>query len=215
MTEGQPKNGRKTWTLIAVVVILALLLFTIIVFAIIAWQLRPVSTLPSEIVSSPAPQYLQYPSGSGNISRIFLVSATSTFGKYPFASAVSPAAGSTPVIKEGDTCLIINATIRNDYTLEDLPPNQMGTTYYANGTSVNTETAHAYVFLTAQIYDKQGTVINAVDVTPPYDSAGLSGAYVSLQSGENASLTMYFATSRQDISYFEVIVRYVGSFPPP
>ena len=103
-------------------------------------------------------------------------------------------------------------TIGNDYTLENLPPNQV-TVYYSNGTAVP-KSAHTYVFLTATVYDKQGNTIQATDVTPPY---GLSngGGYASLQSGQNATLTIYLATSRKDIDHFEIVLRYIGPSPPP
>jgi hypothetical protein len=116
------------------------------------------------------------------------------------------------VIKEGNPCFIINATIRNDYTIENLPPNQI-TMYFANGTAAP-KSAHAYALLTAKIYDKQGNVIQATDVTPPYGLAN-GGAYASLDTGQNATLTMYFATSQKNVDHFEIVLRYVGSLPPP
>jgi hypothetical protein len=147
-------------------------------------------------------------------SSIFLVSATSAYGTYPFKSAVSPRPGSTSAIQEGDPCFIINATIRNDYTLENLPPNQMGTEYFANGTAANIPSVGAYVFLTASIYDKQGRIVQATDVTPPYGYPS-GGAFVYLQSGENATLTIYLATSQHDINHFDIIIRYIGVIPLP
>ena len=161
----------------------------------------------SAAVEPPASSYLDN-------SSVFLISATSQYGVYPFASAVSPISGSAPVIQKGDPCFIINATIRNDYTLENLPPNQVGTEYNANGTATNTPATNVYVFLTASIYDKQGKIIQATDVTPPYGYPS-GGAFVNLQSGENATLTIYLATSRQDIDHFDIILRYIGTIPLP
>ena len=191
--------------------ILLVIIVAVSVATVISYQLTQKSKVnvgsSSAVVEPAAPSYLDN-------SSIFLTSATSAYGPYPFASAVSPKLGSTPVIQKGDPCFIINATVRNDYTLENLPPNQEGTTYYANGTATNTPSADVYVFLTASIYDKQGRIIQATDVTPPYGYPS-GGAFVNLQSGANATLTIYLATSQQDIDHFDLIIRYVGVIPLP
>jgi hypothetical protein len=189
--------------------ILLTMIIAVTVGVVVFLQLTEKSTISitpaSAVVEPPAPGYI------GN-SSIYLVSTSSFYGPYPFASAVGPPPGSTPVIKEGNPCFIINATIRNDYTLENLPPNQV-TLYYSNGTA-ESKSAHVYAFLTAKIYDKQGNVIQATDVTPPYGFWN-GGAYASLGSGQNETLTMYFATSQKNVDHFEIVLRYVGSLPPP
>jgi hypothetical protein len=191
---------------------LAILLATIIIVAVgvvVSRQLiekTSLSATPSSAAVEPAALgYL------GN-SSIYLISATASYGPYPFASAVGPPPGSSPAIEEGNPCFIINVTIRNDYTLKSLPPNEV-TQYYSNGTAVE-PTASAYVFPTATIYDKQGNIIKATDVTPPYGFWN-GGAYASLQSGQNATLTIYLATSHKDVNHFEIVLRYVGNIPPP
>jgi hypothetical protein len=194
--------------------ILAILLACIVAIAIGAvtyWELNEKAgaiLVPSTAIVEPA-----IDSYIGN-SSIYLILATSFYGPYPFASAVGPQPEASPVIKEGNPCFIINVTIRNDYTLENLPPNQVGTEYYANGTTTNEPSASVYVFLTARIYNKQGNVIQATDVTPPYGFNN-GGAYASLQSGENATLSMYLATSQKDIDHFNIVLRYVGNIPLP
>ena len=193
------------------ITVLLVIIIGVTVGTVVSYQLTKKSMAvvgpSSAIVEPAASSYLHN-------SSIFLLSATSAYGPYPFASAVSPKPGSTPVIQKGDPCFIINATIRNDYTLENLPPNQAGTVYYANGTATNTPSESVYVFLTASIYDKQGRIIQATDVTPPYGYPS-GGAFVNLQSGENATLTIYLATSQQSISHFDLIIRYVGVIPLP
>jgi len=189
-----------------------MIIIAITVGVVVFLQLTEKSTAGTSPVS-PASADAQ-PSVPGYIgnSSIFVVSASSFYGQYPFASAVGPPPGSTPVIKEGNPCFIINATVRNDYTLENLPPNQV-TLYYSNGTA-EPKSAHVYAFLTARIYDKQGNVIQAIDVTPPYGFWN-GGAYATLASGQNATLTMYFAASQKNVGHFEIILKYVGSLPPP
>ena len=95
--------------------------------------------------------------------------------------------GSTPGIKKGDSCFIINVTIRNDYSAENpLPDHNL----------YNISNPEANVYLTAQIFNTQGQ-IKATDVTPPYPTVPLDGAYTSLASGENATVTIYLATSHK------------------
>ncbi len=118
---------------------------------------------------------------------------------------------SQPIIHKGDQCLIINATVRNDYTLEN-PPSNQAAIYHLNGTASDT-TATAVVTLTAHAFNQQGQV-NATDVTPPYPMGGLRGATEPLDSGENTTLTIYLATSNQDITRFEIIPQFIGTTPP-
>ncbi len=162
-------------------------------------------TPSSAVVEPAAPSYI------GN-SSIYLISAVSSFNPYPFASAVGPQPGSTPVIEMGKQCFIVNLTVRNDYAANNLPPNEQPM-YYANG-SVIKPTGSVYVFLTVKLYDKQGNVVQAIDVSPPYGLPN-GGAYDSLQSGQSGTLTIYMATSQKDIDHFGVVLEYVGNTPPP
>ena len=191
---------------------LAILLTTIIAVALgatiyaLGIEKPKIGITPSSAVVEPAaPDYI------GN-SSIFLISATSSFGPYPFVSAVGPQPGATPVIEKGNRCFIVNLTVRNDYAVNNLPPNETPL-YYANG-SVVKPTGSVYVFLTVKLYDKQGNVVQAIDVTPPYGLPN-GGAYDSLQSGQGGTLTIYMATSQKDIDHFGVVLEYVGNTPPP
>jgi len=156
-------------------------------------------TPSSAAVEPPGPGYI------GN-SSIYLISATSSYGPYPFASAIPPQPSATPVIEKGNQCFIVNLTVRNDYTLDNLPPNQMQQTE---------PSASVYVFLTVRLYDKAGNNIQAIDVTPPYDEPPFPGAYAPLQSGQNATVTIYMAISQKNIDRFGVVLEYVGNIPPP
>jgi hypothetical protein len=161
--------------------------------------------LPTPVNNPPpiepvAPQYLPC---NGNESSIFLVSATPSLGPYPGPSVKQM--GNTPGIKKGDPCFIINVTVRNDYSSRNPPPFQ---------NIYNVTNPDAYIFLTAQIFNSQGQV-NATDVTPPYPPVPYPGAYTSLSIGENATVTIYLATSHRDITSFKIILEYVGVLPPP
>ena len=184
--------------LIALAVSLIVLAASIFVF--LSLSLSPVSTPTVANVEPVAPHYLPY---NGNGSRIFLVSATPTYGSYPGPSVSQM--GSMPGVHKGDPCFIINVTIRNDYSAENPLPDQ---------SIFNMSNPDANVYLTAQIFNTQGQ-INATDVTPPYPGVPFSGAYTSLASGENATVTIYMATNHRDIDHFEIILEYVGSVPAP
>jgi hypothetical protein len=82
------------------------------------------------------------PSQDGENSRIFLVSATSTYG-----------------VHDGQNSLIINATLRNDYSAQQLPPD--ASSYPEPGT--------AYFILHTTLFDTKGTQINASEITDPHD----------------------------------------------
>jgi len=71
----------------------------------------------------------------------------------------------------------------------------------------------AYVFLTGQLF----SVENQVDATDLLQ-VGLppdAGAFASLSSGENATLTLYLGTNRKDITNFQIVTKYIGGIPPP
>jgi hypothetical protein len=186
---------------------IALILLALLVAGIIAYtEPRIGQPKATHLVDNPppiepvAPQYLPC---NGNESSIFLVSATPSLGPYPGPSVKQM--GNTPGIKKGDPCFIINVTVRNDYSSGNPPPFQ---------NIYNVTDPDAYIFLTAQIFNSQGQV-NATDVTPPYPPVPYPGAYTSLASGENTSVTIYLATSHRDITSFKIILEYVGVLPPP
>ena len=83
-----------------------------------------------------------------------------------------------------------------------------------NGETYTANYSHVYIYLTAQIYDKRGNAISATDVTPPFGFSN-GGANTFLNSGENATLTIYLATSRQDIDHFDIIATYIGASTLP
>ena len=43
----------------------------------------------------------------------------------------------------------------------------------------------------------------------------MSGAFASLSSGENATLTLYLGTNQKDITSFQIVTKYIGGIPPP
>jgi hypothetical protein len=119
--------------------------------------------------------YLPY---RGNISRIFVVSVNISSGLYPYPtrSAIGQSGG-PPVVEKGEPCVIINVTVRNDYSAQYPPPAQ-----FPNSPTP----AFAWVFLTVKIL--HGNIeINATDLT----QVGLfhnSWSFASLNSGKTATI---------------------------
>jgi hypothetical protein len=128
--------------------------------------------------------YLPY---EGNYSRIFLVSANASYG----------------IAQNGEPCVVISATIRNDYSTQYLPPSL----YEPN------PTFFVYVYLTAQVFSGENQ-INATDVTSPIGFPN-GGAVAGLNSGENATLSIYLATNNTDITSFQIVARYITGTPLP
>jgi hypothetical protein len=151
---GQSANrfNKKNKLIIAVLALAAVLLASF-------WVTSQISFWPSHAVKpdlapmQPITGY--YLTFRGNTTRIFVVSANVSSGSYPYITrtALGSKSGSPPVVETDEPCLIINVTIRNDYSTQ-LPmpnPHPVSPTF-------------AYVFLTATIFsgDKQ---INSIDLT--------------------------------------------------
>jgi hypothetical protein len=149
-----------------------------------------ISDLKTQITVMPILGVSNYylPSGNGSDSKIFVLSAYANYGYYPFATRYSVPSG-TPVVTEGEPCIIINSTIRNDY------PTSMWT------------------FLTGQLFNGE-TQINTTDLTQ-VGLPLLSLTYACLNSGENATLSIYLAANNWNITSFKIVLVYVGEIPPP
>ena len=197
---------RRNWYFLATVLVIVLVVSVAVAFAISMGQQTNISNpVIPQITPNPAPYYLEYPGNMyrGN-SSILLLSATASYGHYPFAS-VPQMGSSSPAVHKGDPCLIINVTLRNDYTDSNPVPGQ-------NPAGQNSTTA--YLYLTAQIFNQQG-LVQATDVTPPYPPLPLPGAFIGLDSDETGTATIYLATSHQDITHFAIVPEFIGAIPPP
>lgn len=144
-------NKIKSVKFIIRTVIIAVLVILLSAFWIIP-QIHPASkpTQPSKPIQSVAGYYLTYES---NISRIFVVSANATYGNYPYPTVTGPSNG-VVLARNGEACVIINVTIRDDYSTQHPVPNPDP----VNSSFVN-------VLLTTKIFSGE-TQINATDITP-------------------------------------------------
>lgn len=142
------------------------------------------------------------PVSSGYVEgKIYLVSANARYGTYQGPSGHPMG---VPVVNEGDPCFIINVTVRNDYNTQQRPPNSAGFN----------DTGHTYICLTAQLYDKSGTQIEALDVTEPY-VLPFNRPQHSLEYGQTASFDIVLATPRHDVDRYELQMLYIGAIPAP
>ena len=147
-----PKRfNKKNKLVIAVLALVAVLLVSL-------WVTQEISFWPGGAVkpniASMQPIAGYYLTFRGNITRIFVVSAILTSGSYPYTrSAIGSKPGSPPVVKKGEPCVIINVTVRNDYSSQFPTPNP----YPGSPTS-------AYVFLAAKIFN-ENKEIQATDLT--------------------------------------------------
>ncbi len=151
------------------------------------------STATASNAISPSGYYL-------NGSRIFVVSADSSYGSYPYPTVTNPFG--LLLAENGEPCVIIDVTIRNDYSTQNPPPNP------------NPDNpAFVFVYLTAQIFNGENQ-IDATDITPAVGFVN-GGAYAPLSSGESATLTIYLATNNTDITSFQIVTRFISGIPVP
>jgi hypothetical protein len=204
------KNRLKRFSTKEKFIILAVILAVSVLLVSEFWVIPQIFHKSSHVVTpvigpiqSAAGYYLPY---RGNISRIFVVSTNISSGSYPNPTRnAASEPGGPPVVEKGEPCVVINVTVRNDYSAQYPPPAQ-----FPNSPTP----AFAWVFLTAKILHGNSE-INATDLT----QVGLfpnSWSFASLNSGKTATISIYLATtSRQEITGFQIVPVYIGGFPPP
>ena len=181
-----------------------ILVSALIVFLVIAaaLALSLVENTPSRSeVESVTSHYLTY---NGDVSKIYLLGATTSYGNTNETYTTS----SGQIVQKGSPLFIIAVTLRNDYT-SDSPPPALPNQYQmspADGT--------AYLYVTAQLYNKNGSV-NATDVSfSDFSVPVVQGTGCVLASGETRSVNIYLATSQKDINKCEVNLAILGDSLP-
>jgi len=143
------------------------------------------------------PHYLSrppyFPNNNYNITKIFLESATLTYDY----SNISFTSDSGDEAFRGVHAIIINATVRNDYTVEEIIQfSQEGISNCLFGIDV-------------YMYDEYGDIVPTRQRGNPF-----RGSYeLGLKSGETISVNMVFATTNRNINYFEIYVSYLPNVP--
>ncbi len=145
----------------------------------------------------PTPHYISY---NGAASKIFLVSATTSYGTAN-ETYITPAG---QVVQKGDPLFIITLTDRNDYSADNPPPP------LPNAPPISPADGTAYLCLTAKLYDKTGD-LNATDVSvSDFSLPATPGAGEVLASGQTAPVSICLATGRRDISRCDVSLIFLG-----
>jgi len=164
--------------LFAALLIIVIIVAIVVVIGVIFVFRQQNSFSPSSAVLEPAaPSYI------GN-SRIYLISAKPSYGIY-----------------QGTAVFMINVTVRNDYSLQQPPPN-LNPPFY-NGST-------AFFVLSAHLYDKNGARINS-------NLYGSTITYweVELNDGQTTSLVVYMATSSRDVDHYTLNFIALGGSPVP
>jgi len=160
----------------------------------------PTTTAAAEPTQPTYGYYL--PLSNGSISRIFVISASASFGYYPGSSRIGL---NGEQVEEGEPCYIINVTVRNDYSPQNPPPN-----YYPNPNSA-LDSNYTFVGLLANVYYDQ-TKLNATDLSrvglPP------DAAIHEIVFGEIETFHIYLRTNNTEITGFQILPVEVSGFPP-
>ena len=199
-SQNTKRFNKKNKIIIAVLALAAVLLASF-------WVTQEISFWPSNAVkpnvTAMQPITGYYLTFQGNTTRIFVVSANVRSGWYPFDSrtALGSKSGSPPVVEKWEPCLIINVTIRNDYSTQSPMPDH-----------IPGHPTAAWVFLTAKIFNgnKQISATDLTKVGLPPDA----WSYADLQGGETAIITVFLATaSRSAVTGFEIVPMWIGGVP--
>ncbi len=159
-------------------------------------QTKTPTDYPVTNITPPTAHYLTglpyYPNNTYKVTKIFLESAYTWYG-YSNTSIAKKLG-----IKDLDssTVLVINGTIRNDYSAQEIIQwSQEGA-------------PSCYIGLDAYLYDAQGNLLNVVARGNPF-----RGAYeISFRGGEEANYNMVFITN-STVAYFEIYVSYMRPMP--
>jgi hypothetical protein len=137
------------------------------------------------------PHYLSrppyFPDNSDKITKFFLESAAL---KYDYSNA-SFTSDSGYEDYTGVPAVVVNATVRNDYTVEEIIQfSEVGFSESVFGIDV-------------YMYDNAGNFVGTLHRGDPF-----RGYVLSMKSGETVSVNMIFATPNRNIDHFEIYISY-------
>jgi hypothetical protein len=190
------------FALIGIVVVLVILTALLInsmaksPVLILIKEVNPSPDFSVSDVSAVSPHYLSrppyYPNNTDKSTKIFLESATLWYDKN--SSITSDLGYDLP---KGSSALVINGTIRNDYTREQI----------VRWTQAGKDSC--YIGLDLYVYEKQGNVVSIIERGNP-----LRGCFeLSLRGSESASFNMIFDTQSRNFAYYEIYVEYLDPAP--
>jgi hypothetical protein len=180
---------------------LAITLLVLVIIAVAGFTIYFSGTLTTTVDSSAIPRYLGY---NDKTSKIYLIDS---FTSYSNANETYATADG-PIVERGTPLFVITMTLRNDYTSDTPAPplHNQDQTSPADGT--------AYLYLTTQLYDKDGQS-NATNVSmSDFSLTTASGTGLVLSSGQTASVNIYMATAQTNINKYEVSLYFLGDSIP-
>jgi hypothetical protein len=180
---------------------LAITLFVLIIVVVAGFTVYLSGTLTNPGDSSVIPCYLGY---NDRISKICLIES---FTSYSNANETYTTADGQ-IVEKGTSLFVITMTLRNDYTSDNPAPplHNQEQTSPADGT--------AYLYLTAQLYNKDGQ-LNATNVSvSDFSLTSANGTGLVLSSGRTAPINIYMTTSQTNIDKYEVNLYFLGDSIP-
>jgi hypothetical protein len=180
---------------------LAITLLILCIAVVAGFTVYLLGTLTTPGASSVIPHYLVY---DGKPSKIYLVDAVTSYSNANETYATPDG----QVVEKGTPLFVIRMTLRNDYTSDHpaQPLHNQDQTSPADGT--------AYLYLTAQLYGKDGQ-LNATNVSvSDFSLPAVPGTGLVLSNGETAPVNIYMATSQTNINKYEVNLYFLGDSIP-
>ena len=183
---------RRSWiSLIAIIIVSVSALFALYAYnSLLSSQVFNPSTIPESDVVPIGQYYLSkppyFPNNSNRITKIFLDSAHL---RYDYSNVSFKADSGYDTFK-GVRAAVVNATIRNDYNIDEIIQNSQ-----EGG-------KQSVVWLDVYLYDKEGYIVNTLHQGNPLQGT----VRLELKSGETASVNMVFATPDWNIDHFEIYV---------
>lgn len=139
-----------------------------------------------------APHYLSrppyFPDNSNKVTKIFLVSATL---QYDYSN-ISFTTASRYKSFTGIPAAIVNATLRNDYTVDEVVQ------FSQEGLS------HCTIGIDVYMYDTDGDYVGTLHRGNPFRGC----SELKMKSGETVSVNLVFATPNRNIDHFEIYISY-------
>ena len=158
-----------------------LVIAVIVIVSLLAYYGGPPSNrIPPSKAKLLNPGYLEN-------SRLFVVSATSRYGTH-----------------NDQECFILNVTLRNDYTAQELPPNSAD--YNGSG--------NAFFIMSTKLYSNEGQIA-AKEVTEPHTMPVPGSPQHSLGAGNTEWFEIDMATSSREIESYAIDIFAYGGIPIP
>ncbi len=155
--------------LIAGVIGIAIIAFLGIFFLVSSQQ-----NSNDELAYSVGGKYLSFPNGS--LSKMYLINSTARYGTYE----ENMAEHHEITVKKGDPCVIINATVRNDYDKD------------------------YFMIVLAQLYNASGEEVGRVTGLAPWEE--FVQGYV--RSNETHTFDIYVKYDKKDVASYNISLDY-------